>query len=66
MIDETDQESLLPEEDNNLAVTNWHKFLDIISTYIPQQTLKRRKNVPWLTKKITHHIRKRKCCISCN
>jgi len=60
MIDETDWESLLPEEDINLAATNWHnKFLDIMSACIPQQTLKRRRNVPWLTKNITRHIRKR-------
>ena len=30
-----------------------------MSTCIPQQTLKRRRNVPWLTKNITRHIRKR-------
>ena len=59
MIDETDWESLLPEEDINLAGTNWHnKFLDIMSACFPQQTLKRR-NVPWLTKNITCHIRLR-------
>ena len=59
MIDETDWESLLPEEDINLAATNWHnKFLDIMSACFPQQTLKRR-NVPWLTKNITCHIRLR-------
>jgi len=53
MIDETDWESLLPEEDINLVATNWHnKFLDIMSACIPQQTLKRRRNVPWLTKDI--------------
>ena len=33
--------------------------MDIISTCIPQQTLKRRRNVPWLTKNIIRHMRKR-------
>ena len=60
MIDETDWDSLLPEEDIDVAASNWHrKFMDIISTCIPQQTVKSRKNVPWLTKNIIRHMRKR-------
>ena len=59
MFDDTDWDSLLPEEDIDTAATNWHrKFMDIISTCIPQQTLKRRRNVPWLTKNIIRHMRK--------
>ena len=59
MIDETDWDSLLPEEDIDVAASNWHrKFMDIISTCIPQQTVKSRRNVPWLTKNIIHM---RKC-----
>ena len=45
MFDDTDWDSLLPEED--------------IDTCIPQQTLKRRRNLPWLTKNIIRHMRKR-------
>ena len=33
--------------------------MEIISACIPQQSLTRRRNVPWLTKNITRHIRKR-------
>ena len=60
LIDETDWDSLLPEEDIDVAASNWHrKFMDIISMCIPQQTVKSRRNVPWLTKNIIHHMRKR-------
>ena len=31
----------------------------VMSTCIPQQSLKRRRNVPWLTKNITQHVRMR-------
>ena len=60
MFDDTDWDSLLPEEDIDTAATNWHrKFMDVISICIPQQTLKGRRNVPWLTKNIIRHMRKR-------
>ena len=40
--------------------TNRHnRFMEIMSTCIPQQSLKRRRDVPWLTKNITRHIRMR-------
>ncbi len=60
LIDETDWGSLLSAEDVDLVATNWHnKFMDIMTLCIPQQTLRRRRNAPWLTKNITRHIRKR-------
>ena len=60
MIDETDWDDLLHEDDIDRSATNWHnRFMEIMSTCIPQQSLKRRRNVPWLTKNITQHIRMR-------
>ena len=60
MIEETNWDHLLHENDIDYSATNWHnKFMEIMSACIPQQTLKRRRNLPWLTKNITHHIRKR-------
>ena len=59
MIEETDWDHLLRESDVDCSAINWHKkFMEIMSVCIPQQTLKRRRNVPWLTKNITRHIRK--------
>ena len=60
MIEETDWDHLLHENDVDCSAINWHnKFMEIMSACIPQQTLRRRRNVPWLTKNITRHIRKR-------
>ena len=56
MIEETDWDHLLHENDVDYSATNWHNtFMEIMSACIPQQTLKRRRNLPWLT---TRHIRK--------
>ena len=58
MIDETDWDGLLHEEDVDRAAINWHnKFMEIMSTCIPHQSLRRRRNVPWLTMNIIRHIR---------
>ena len=60
MINETDWDDLLHEDDVDCSATNWHnRFMEIMSACIPQQSLKRRRNVPWLTKNITLHIRMR-------
>ena len=56
LINETDWDSLLPSDDIDLATTNWPK---IMQACIPQQTLKKKRNVPWLNKNIIRHIRKR-------
>ena len=59
MIEETDWDQLLHENDIECSATNWHtKFMEIMSACIPQQTLRWRRNVPWLTKNIICHIRK--------
>ena len=60
MIEEVDWDSLLPEDDIDLAANNWHnKVMNIMHTCIPQQTLTKRRNVSWLTKNVIRHIRKR-------
>ena len=57
LINETDWDSLLPSDDIDLATTNWHNTF--IEACISQQTLKKKRNVPWLNKNIIRHIRKR-------
>ena len=60
MIDETDWDGLLHDDDIDRSTINWHnRFMEIMSTCIPQQSLKRRRNVPWLTKNTIRHIRMR-------
>ena len=60
MIEEVDWDSLLPEDDIDLAANNWHnEVMDIMHTCIPQRTLTKRRNVPWITKNVICHIRKR-------
>ena len=57
MIDEIEWDGLLHVD---LASFNWcNKFMEVMSTCIPKQSLKCRRNVPWLTKNISRHIRMR-------
>lgn len=59
LIQLTDWDSLL-SDDVNLSTELWSKkFLDIMKECIPQQDLKKRRNLPWLTKNIVRHMRKR-------
>ena len=59
MIESTDWDALLTG-DVNTALTNWQgQFLDIMEQFIPKCALPRRRNLPWLSKKITQAIRKR-------
>ena len=45
---------------NYCSAINWqNRFMEIMSTCIAQQSLKHRRNVLWLTKNITRHIRMR-------
>ena len=58
MIDKMEWDGLLHEDNVDRSAINWNnKFMEVKSTYIPQQSLKRRRNVPWLTKNISQHIR---------
>ena len=42
------------------SAINWHKrFMEIMIACIPRKSLRRRRNLPWLTKNIIQHIRKR-------
>ena len=60
MIDEIEWDGLLHEVDVDRASFNWcNKFMEVMSSCIPKQSLKRRMNVPWLTKNISRHIRLR-------
>ena len=59
MIDETNWDDLLCNDDVNCSATNWHnKFMEIISSCIPRKSLRRKRNVPWLTQNIIQLIRK--------
>ena len=52
--------TVLPEDDPNTAAMIWqNKFLDIMDECIPTQCLPRRRSLPWLTKNVVRHIRKR-------
>ena len=60
MVEEVDWDSLLPEDDVDLAAANWHnKVMEIMHACIPQQTVHKRRNVPWLTKNVICLMRKR-------
>ena len=60
MIDKIEWDGLLHEHDVDRSAINWNnKFMEVMSTCISQQSLKRRRNAPWLTKNISRHIRMR-------
>ena len=60
LIDQTDWDSILTDDDIDLATQNWtNKFMEIMHACIPQQTLRKRSNVPWLNSNIVRHIRQR-------
>ena len=59
IIQATNWKSLL-SDDVDLSTEQWtKKFLEIMEECVPQRDLKRRRNLPWLTKNIVRHIRKR-------
>ena len=60
LIDQTDWDSILINDDIDSAVQNWtNKFMEIMHACIPQQTLRKKSNVPWLNSNIVRHIRQR-------
>jgi len=60
MIDAINWSSVLPEDDPDTAAMIWqNKFLDIMNECVPVQYLPRRRRLPWLTKNVVRHIRKR-------
>ena len=60
LINSTDWNSLLLEGDVNTSTLNWHRrFLEIMSECIPQRTLPKRHNLPWLNNNISRCIRRR-------
>ena len=60
MIQEVAWDRLLPEDNVDVAAVNWHnKVMDIMHACIPQQTLKKRRNLPWLSKNAIRLIRQR-------
>ena len=60
MIQEVAWDRLLPEDNVDVAAVNWHnKVMDIMHACIPQQTLKKRRNLPWLSKNVIRLIRQR-------
>ena len=59
MIDETNWDDLLCNDDVNCSATNWHnKLMEIISSCIARKSLRRKRNVSWLTQNIIQLIRK--------
>ena len=59
LIHATNWDSLLSDNVDQ-STENWtRKFLEIMEECVPQQELKRRQNLPWLTKNVVRHMRKR-------
>ena len=59
LIDGTDWDSILVGNDIDLVAQNWtDKFLSIMEQCIPHRVLRKRRNLPWLTKSIVQLIRK--------
>ena len=59
LIRATNWKSLL-SDNVDLSTENWtSRFLEIMEECIPQQELKKRRNLPWLTKNVMRHVRKR-------
>ena len=59
LIDSTDWDALM-SEDVSKSWSNWcQQFLSIMEDCIPKRTLPKRKNLPWLTKRLVRSIRKR-------
>ena len=60
LINETDWDSILIGNDIDLIAQSWtDKFLTIMEQCIPHRNLRKRCNLPWLTKNIVQLIRKR-------
>ena len=60
MLNTIDWEDLFKSNDVNTCWSIWHtKFLQIMEACIPQLVLKKRKNLPWLTKPVIQAMRKR-------
>ena len=58
MIDKIEWDGLLNENYVDRSAINWYnKFMEVMSTCIPQQSLKCKRNEPWLTKIISRQIR---------
>jgi len=59
LIDETNWYLVLTG-DVNESLINWEtKFMEIIVMCIPKKSLSKRRNLPWMTKKLMRAIRKR-------
>jgi len=54
------QTGTLLSDDVDLSAGCWtRKFLDILEKYVPQKDLTRCRNLPWLTRNVVRHMRKR-------
>ena len=62
MLLELDPSDIIVDEDVNASWNNWNnEFLKIMELCIPHGRLPRRKNLPWLSKRIIQLIKKRNC-----
>ena len=60
MIEETDWSNILTGDDISKAAANWtERFLAIMEECIPRRYLRKRRNLPWLSRDILQLIRKR-------
>ena len=59
LIDDTNWDALLGDDIND-SLHNWQtKFMEIIEECIPKKVLPKRRNLPWMTTKLTRGMRKR-------
>ena len=59
---ELDPSDIIVDEDVNASWNNWNnEFLKIMELCIPHGRLPRRKNLPWLSKRIIQLIKKQSC-----
>ena len=59
MISSTDWSTILTDNPDSSALAWQNKFLEIMGKCIPQKLTRKRRTVPWLTKNVARHIRKR-------
>ena len=60
MIESTDWDRLINNNDINVSLLNWEQqFMHIMNESIPKGTLPKRQNLPWLSKNLIQAMRKR-------
>ena len=60
LIDETDWNQVLTGNSVDAAAESWtNEFLNIMEQCVPSRILPAKRNIPWLSPNIVHHIKRR-------